>query len=197
MHPLGLGVGWDIERKSLDDLLCHPDQAEPHIVIMGNSIDGGHSDYMTRFGQNAKSKQCRRGDLCPRNEAHVSEFLSTDHDRLALAFFASHKAYAFSVSDQNGDNLDDSEIDVVRKRMYDWARRTGRLGHDEIMTTAQSLMTSWRISQEEADIMGTGAESMRTFAWQHAFLETKARIATRIQHWMEAGELMPLHAPIS
>jgi hypothetical protein len=191
-HPLGLAVPWTISQISLDDLINNSDSITPHIVIMGNSISGGHEEYMQRFANKARPHECNAESPCMENKTHIAEFLSADHDRLALSFFASHKAYAFPVTPVENDL---SEISFVEQRMRTWASASSTI-HDNasISETAESLTSSWRISSAEVDAMGTGSGNMRIFAWQHAFLETGGRVAERIEKWVKRGDLMPLHA---
>ncbi|KAF2462610.1 uncharacterized protein BDR25DRAFT_386983 [Lindgomyces ingoldianus] len=199
LHPLGLKVTWALNQISLEELINDADSIRPHLVIMGNSINGGHAEYMQRFADKARPHNCPTGVPCTENEAHVKKLLEADHDRLALSFFASHKAYAFPVSDKDGreSDSDHPEIAFVERRMDTWADTIELYVGGKVAAPAKSLKESWRLSRGEANEMGTGAGSMHIFAWQHAFLETKGRVARRIQKWMEIGELMPLHAPIS
>ncbi|KAF2680075.1 hypothetical protein K458DRAFT_445516 [Lentithecium fluviatile CBS 122367] len=197
-HPLGLDVTWTLNQISLEELIQDDELIRPHLVIMGNSINGGHDEYMQRFAAKVRPHNCSADEVCIDNEAHITHVLSANHDRLALSFFASHKAYAFSVSyeDYKDSDSDNAEVAFVEHRMDIWAETIGAYDGGEVAATAASLKESWRISREEADAMGTGGGNMRVFAWQHAFLETKGRVVRRIQKWIEIGELMPLHAPI-
>ncbi|KAL1616952.1 hypothetical protein SLS56_011219 [Neofusicoccum ribis] len=199
LHPLGQAVAWTVKRTSLADLVADADSTSPHLVIMGNSVSGGHAEYMRRFAAGARPHVCAAGSPCAENDAHVEDFLAADHDRLALAFFASHKAYAFPVSEKGragGGGAVDPETVFVERRMDGWAEAVGVEAGAAAAARARRLKESWRISRDEADAMGTGPGGMQTFAWQHALLESKARVARRIQRWMEIGELMPLHAPV-
>lgn len=198
-HPLGVQVSWSLERIQLEDLIQDPDSMTPHLTIMGNSINGGHTEYMQRF--ETKSRP-HTADFCAENEYHIQKFLSTDHDRLALAFFASHDSYAFPVSEFDRTVAEKSEVvherDVetafVKRRIDLWAHNIACEGDPWSSECAGSLKESWMESRREADEMGTGHEGMHTFTWQHALLETKARVAKRIERWMDLGDLMPLHA---
>ncbi|ROW17293.1 hypothetical protein VPNG_01289 [Cytospora leucostoma] len=201
-HPLGVQVAWSLERIQLTDLIQDSDSISPHLTIMGNSISGGHTEYMKRFGNKSRP---HTADSCAENEAHVEQFLSADHDRLALAFFASHDSYAFPVSDAegavsgtagDGHGSQDTETAFVGNRIDLWADRIASRGEFAAAGCARTLKESWLTSRREADEMGTGHDGMHTFTWQHALLETKARVAKRIERWMEIGELMPLHAPV-
>lgn len=201
-HPLGVQVVWSLERINLTDLIQDSDSTSPHLIIMGNSINGGHTEYIKRFGNKSRP---HTADFCVENEAHVEEFLSADHDRLALSFFASHDSYAFPVSDTErtvsetagiGNGSQDTETAFVGNRMDLWAQTAASRGDFAAAECARTLKESWMTSRTEADEMGTGHGGMHTFTWQHALLETKARVAKRIERWMEIGELMPLHAPI-
>ncbi|GAB1211744.1 hypothetical protein ATERTT37_000868 [Aspergillus terreus] len=55
------------------------------------------------------------------------------------------------------------------------------------------LADQWRISNEEADEIGVAGTSLYMFAWQHAFVETKGRIAALVS---EATHTMPISAPL-
>ncbi|GME64801.1 uncharacterized protein BDR25DRAFT_386983 [Neofusicoccum parvum] len=200
LHPLGQAVAWTVQRTSLADLVAAADSASPHLVVVGNSISGGHAEYMRRFAAKARPHVCAPGSPCVENDAHVEDFLAADHDRLALAFFASHRAYAFPVAEKGradgGGGAVDAETAFVERRMDGWAEAVGVEAGAAAAASARGLKESWRVSRDEADAVGTGAGGMQTFAWQHALLESKARVARRIQRWMEIGELMPLHAPV-
>ena len=201
-HPLGVQVAWSLERVTLTDLIQDSDSTSPHLIIMGNSINGGHTEYIKRFGNKSRPHVA---DSCTENEDHVEQFLSADHDRLALAFFASHDSYAFPVSDAEGTASEtarvshgpqDTETAYVGNRIDLWAHIAASRGDFTAAECARTLKESWMTSRREADEMGTGHGGMHTFTWQHALLETKARVAKRIQRWMDIGDLMPLHAPV-
>ncbi|KAB2569576.1 hypothetical protein DBV05_g11749 [Lasiodiplodia theobromae] len=183
--PLGLHVRWTIQHDSLSSS-SSSDNTRPHLVIMGNSIAGGHAAYMSRIAAAAAPHHCTPDHPCADNEAHVRDVLAADHNRLALAFFAVHKAYAFPVGS------DDGEIAFVEGQMDAWEEQGGVLGIDDDAARV-TLKDVWKMSREEADEMGTGEGGMQTFAWQHAFLETRARVLRRVERWVEKGELMPLH----
>jgi hypothetical protein len=191
-HPLGLRVLWNIARIDLHDLMHDDDEIWPNLVIMGNSIDGGHDDYMQRIATKARSHSCPADESCIDNEAHTAKVLSADHDRLALSFFALHKAYAFPVP---STHCKDDEIAFVEQCIETWVEDACADEESKGSVAAASLKESWRVSREEADAMGTGSGNMRTLAWQHAFLETRGRVARRLQEWIKSSELMPLNAP--
>lgn len=200
-HPLGVRVSWSLKRIELKDLIQDSDSVTPHLTIMGNSIDGGHTEYMRRFETKSRPHTT---DICGENEDHIQKFLSADHDRLALAFFASHDSYAFPVSEVDRTVVEtsgvghgtDAETEFVKHRIDLWAHNIACEGDLAAVERAGTLKESWINSRREADEMGTGHGGMHTFTWQHALLETKARVAKRIERWMDIGDLMPLHAPI-
>ncbi|ORX94547.1 hypothetical protein BCR34DRAFT_499185 [Clohesyomyces aquaticus] len=202
LHPLGLQVTWKVTKTSLESLIDDSDTIQPHIVIMGNSINGGHNEYMQRFAKKVRVHDSPRENPCTDNEMHIQALLAADHDRLALSFFATHKAYAFLVPGANHGNGNENDNDHSETAFVDqgidmWASSAGIYASDMSRENATTLKESWRTSKGESDAMGTGAGGMHIFAWQHAFLETKGRVARRIKKWAEVGDMMPLHAPIS
>ncbi|OJJ76876.1 hypothetical protein ASPBRDRAFT_60561 [Aspergillus brasiliensis CBS 101740] len=172
--PLKQKVTWKIERTSKEWLQQHGDQHLPHVIIMGNSIDGSYADYMTA----SRTRQHHEEDDCDDNEAHISKFLVHDHDRLTLSFFARHKHYTFDL-----DGLKDSiEIADEREEVA-----------EQMELVFPGLAEQWSISDQEADAMGTAGDSLHMFAWQHAFTETKGRIAELVS---TAKDTLPISAPL-
>jgi hypothetical protein len=140
---------------------------------MGNGIDGGHDNYIQRIATQARSYSCPEDEPCIDNKAHTARVLSADHDRLALSFFALHKAYAFPVPSTHCKD----KIAFVEQCIETWVEDASADEESKGSVAAASSKKSWRLSREEADAMGTGNGNMRTFAWQHAFLETRGRVA--------------------
>lgn len=63
---------------------------------MGNSISGSSDEYRARLlsSERAGYHACE-ADERDENNQHVLDFKEADHDRLALAFFGSHKSYPY------------------------------------------------------------------------------------------------------
>lgn len=172
--PLKHKVTWKIERISKDWLQHHEDQHLPHVIIMGNSIEGSYDDYMVA----SSTRQRHEKDDCDDNEAHIAKFLDHDHDRLTLAFFARHRHYTFDLySSKTGTNVADEREEVA----------------EQMERVFPGLAEQWSISDQEADAMGTAGESLHMFAWQHAFTETKGRIAELVS---TAKDTLPISPPL-
>lgn len=147
----------------------------PHIIVMGNSINGSDEDYRRA---NTTSQRHDKPD-CRHNEEHVLKFLAHDHDRLALSLFAQHRHYAFDLSDRNGEDGNAlHEHAVVAEHM------------DRFFP---GLAQIWFDSSKEADEMGTAGTSLHMFGWQHIFTETKGRIAKMVS---EARDTLSMAAPL-
>ncbi|GES57728.1 hypothetical protein ATEIFO6365_0001101700 [Aspergillus terreus] len=172
--PLKQKVTWKIERISKDWLQQHEDQHHPHVIIMGNSIDGSYEDYMTA----SSTRQRHEEHNCDDNEAHIAKFLVHDHDRLALSFFARHRHYTFDL------NSSKTSIDVPGEREE---------VAEQMEQVFPGLAEQWSISDQEAEAMGTSGGSLHMFAWQHAFTETKGRIAELVS---TAKDTLPISAPL-
>ncbi|KAI9723331.1 MAG: hypothetical protein M1812_001214 [Candelaria pacifica] len=170
-HTIGQHVIWELQHVTPEMLLESRYQAKPCIIGMGVSIDGSYSDYMAASSPDSPRKQPHDCHDCANNQAHVSDMLNTDHDRLALAFFAHHKHYSFPL----GKDID--EADFVEDNM-----------REEVPFLAEH----WQKSVDEAESLGT-ATSLRVFEWQHILLESKARIVKRMALQKDA---MPVSADI-
>ena len=110
-QPLKHHVSWGIEPISEDWLLNHEQQYMPHIVIMGNSINGSYEDYMVASSPNSRTGRRHNEAGCHNNKEHIANFLVCDHDRLSLSFFARHRHYTFGLDQgQNGDILYEREM---------------------------------------------------------------------------------------
>ncbi|KAF7562117.1 hypothetical protein G7046_g2024 [Stylonectria norvegica] len=169
--PLQLDLGWEITRFSVEDLLSSSDQTSPHMVIMGNSINGPLSSYTSLVlssradsGRTQKSlpHQLCDGKSCTENEQHVKDFINADHDQIAKSTFAMHPSYPFPV----GSAID--ETIHVGKHVKDWGTENGK--EEE----ARGLMDGWRNSSRNADVLGCGKECMSVFAWQHFDMSTSS-----------------------
>ncbi|GAB1196914.1 hypothetical protein APSETT444_006194 [Aspergillus pseudonomiae] len=172
--PLKQKVTWKIERISKEWLQQHEDQHLPHVIIMGNSIEGSYDDYMTA----SSTRQRHEGHDCDDNEAHIAKFLVHDHDRLTLSFFARHRHYTFDLnSSKNSINVADEREEVA----------------EQMERVFPGLAEQWSISDQEADAMGTAGDSLHMFAWQHAFTETKGRIAELVS---TAKDTLPISASL-
>lgn len=150
---------------------------------MGNSIDGSYADYMSRIPSPniPRPDGCQYhsdGDSCAENLAHVQEFLAADHGRLGLAFFASHKSYSFPLVSK-----EDETVFVARMM-------------EQASSGDVNIKSGWMRSKNEADELGTGSGNLRVFGWQHMVLETKGRVARRVEVWRERGDMMPLAADV-
>jgi hypothetical protein len=190
-HTMGLRIKWHLRRTSLEELLESSAQSVPHLIMMGNSIIGDYVEYFARVPETPCSDRpqlsCMHSDRdCSFNAAHRREFEETDHDRLTLAFFAAHKSYAFPLASRQ------PEQDFVEECMQGFDERDSSLR----ATGSVTLSESWRLSREDAEEMGSGHGSLRTFALQHMALETKERIARMVQVSEEEGSLLPLRADV-
>ncbi|KGQ04424.1 hypothetical protein BB8028_0006g06400 [Beauveria bassiana] len=172
--PLKHRVTWEIERISKDWLQKHQDQHHPHIIIMGNSIEGSYEDYMTA----SSTRRRHETHSCDDNEAHIAKFLAHDHDRLTLSFFARHRHYTFDL------NSSKPSIGVAGER---------KEVAEQMEQVFPGLAEQWSISNLEAEAMGTADGSLHMFAWQHAFTETKGRIAELVS---TAKDTLPISAPL-
>ncbi|KAM3464736.1 hypothetical protein MY5147_009453 [Beauveria neobassiana] len=172
--PLKHRVTWEIERISKDWLQKHQDQHHSHIIIMGNSIEGSYEDYMTA----SSTRRRHETHSCDDNEAHIAKFLAHDHDRLTLSFFARHRHYTFDL------NSSKPSIGVAGER---------KEVAEQMEQVFPGLAEQWSISNLEAEAMGTADGSLHMFAWQHAFTETKGRIAELVS---TAKDTLPISAPL-
>lgn len=147
---------------------------------MGNSIHGSSADYITRLSShytpNPVGTSLHEDSACEENAAHIQDFLSANHDRLARSFFAAHKSYSFPLANSQ------DETDFVGSIMdEEWP----------------GLREQWLASRMELAKLGGGEESLHIFGWQHMFVETKERVAHKLKVWMENGDLMPLSADVT
>lgn len=172
--PLKQDVSWTVKRIDEAWLRNHPEQDRVHFIVMGNSIDGSYEDYMNA----APTQQKHIDERCDENESHAARFLAGDLDRLSLAFFARHRHYTFDLNSVGDDDGILHERTVVSEHMEN---------------IFPELADQWRISNEEADEIGVAGTSLYMFAWQHAFVETKGRIAALVS---EATHTMPISAPL-
>ncbi len=173
---LGQYVSWHLEHVTADWLIKAPDQDTPHIVAMGNSIGGSYSDYMVACSADSPTSHVHSDQSCPNNIQHISDFLSADHDRLTLAFFANHKHYAFPLATAEDEMIGEE-----------------RIVEDRMMEESGYLAENWAKSKMEAESLGT-ANSLKVWAWQHVLLETKSRIAKKV---LATTDVMPLSAKVS
>ncbi|KAI9760485.1 MAG: hypothetical protein M1835_000153 [Candelina submexicana] len=170
-HTLGQHIVWRLQQVKPETLLNSQDQADPHIIGMGVSIDGSYLDYMAASSPTSSRTHTHDCHDCPNNLTHISDMVNADHDRLALAVFAHHKHYAFPLG------KDINEADFVAEHM-----------REEV----PSLAEHWQKSVNESESLGTGT-SLRVFKWQHILLESKARIVKRVVAQKDA---MPVSADI-
>ncbi|KAM3548801.1 hypothetical protein ARSEF4850_009208 [Beauveria asiatica] len=178
-RPLRQQVSWTMERVDQDWLLSEQGQGRPYVIVTGNSINGGYEDYM-RVAHT--SERHNEGDgSCADNDSHVARFLAHDPDRLALSFFGHHRHYTFDSSGKEKQN--DETVAVDNERVAGCMDRA-----------FPGLAACWAASHGEADEVGTAGSSLRMFAWQHCFAETKGRIARLVY---EANNTLPISAPLS
>lgn len=115
---------------------------------------------------------------CVENQLHAYELRSTDHDRLSLAFFAAHKAYCIPLERTDTES---GTIEMV-------------VSTADQNAYALEFKTLWEKSAAEIDKLGAGPESLRNFAWQHVFTETKYGLAELLTEWQANEDLMPIGA---
>ncbi|KAK8093321.1 hypothetical protein PG997_000006 [Apiospora hydei] len=179
---------WRIWQTSVEELMALRDPTTPHMVVMGNSINGSYKAYTdlvysslrdetkpqrTREHREAEEAQHCRAQHCVANEEHVEVFLLADHDKLALSFFAIHPR-----GEEDVDRF-------IHDKASDWSAQHG-----------QQLWRLWQECHADADQVGTGEGYMGTFRWQHAFLESKGRLGALLRRAQMEDDLMPLKAPI-
>lgn len=114
-------------------------------------------------------------DACTENTAHVQDFLESDQDRVAQSFFGAHVSYSFPLLDGQDENT------FVSSRIK-----------EELPT----LQEEWITSRKEIAEVGAGHESLEIFGWQHMFVETKERLAFKLEEWIRRKDLMPLSADV-
>jgi hypothetical protein len=138
---------------------------------VGNSILGGSDQYRARLlsKERAGYHTCE-ADECDENNQHVRDFKEADHDRLALAFFGSHKCYPFQI-----DAAD--EMEYVGLYM-------------DIL--CPGMRGQWEKVANELGSRGGGQENQDIFGWQHVFIEAPKKVAGKLKEWMAAGNLLPL-----
>ncbi|KAJ5787473.1 hypothetical protein N7457_002463 [Penicillium paradoxum] len=162
-------IQWELQHVTAAELMSSG-SAEPRLIICGNSIEGTLQDYLL-----ASSIATRhREDHCPDNKNHCSRILSADHDQLAFATFATHKHYAYAL--QNGEEAEGADAIVSRI----------------LEQFEPGLSQKLQYSRDIASDLGT-CHSLKTFMWQHIFLETEGRLA---YHMEEHESSLPLSAPL-
>ena len=146
---------------------------------MGNSISGPETDYMARLASHYTpypvATNVHTDNSCAENTEHVQAFLESDQDRIARACFAAHGSYSSPLLDQKNEN------EFVSTR---------------IKEKIPGLQKPCIESRCEIGKIGAGHESLEMFGWQHMFVETKERLAFKLEEWIRKGDLMPLSADI-
>ncbi|ROV89591.1 hypothetical protein VMCG_09948 [Cytospora schulzeri] len=135
-------------------------------------------------------------NACPCQRYPLGVQVAWSLERIKLTDLIQDSDSTMSEPAGDGPGSQDTETAFVGNRIDLWAHTVASRGEFAAAECARTLKESWMASRREADEMGTGHGGMHTFTWQHALLETKARVAKRIERWMEIGDLMPLHAPI-
>ncbi|KAF8421185.1 hypothetical protein EV426DRAFT_536704 [Tirmania nivea] len=168
---LGMRVHWSLQHiKDANALELSQDPDTPHIVVMGNSLNGSFSDYMNRF-----QGTCEHTDSCEDNHTHIEEFLASDQDRLSLAIFADHPHYAFPLVSK--EEAEDGEIAVVAAAME---------------KVVPGLAAQWQKAKNEIVTLGAG-QSLKMFMWQHVLLESGSRVIRMLNG---RTSIMPLTAAV-
>lgn len=146
---------------------------------MGNSIHGSVTEYMARLASHYTAEPIattlHAEDACTENTAHVQDFLGSDQDRVAQSFFGAHVSYSFPLLDGQDEN------NFV----------SGRIKEE-----LPALQEEWMTSRNEIAEVGAGHESLEIFGWQHMFVETKERLAFKLEEWIRIKDLMPLSADV-
>ena len=163
--PLGQQVDWLLQPVAISDLLSPAEQYMPHLVFMGNSIDGSHEDYLKHIpcsdGERHQASYRHPDASCAHNIEHRKLFALADHDRLTLAIFSGQTSYPFPL--QSGmRERDFLEMCIDTSDAQEVGLQGGKL----------PLKQSWRTSSNEGDSLGVGCENIRIFANQHVALET-------------------------
>ena len=156
---------------------------------MGNSIVGDYEEYFSRIPVSGTERHelshTHANASCAYNVEHNRVLQSADHDRLALAFFAAHKFYAFPLM----SGTPESEFVEGCMDAFDESQSVASSELKDL-----SIKESWHKSSEEVDALGAGHGNMRVFNIQHMALETKARIAKIVESAERDEYLLPLCA---
>ncbi|OAQ90478.1 hypothetical protein VFPFJ_04638 [Purpureocillium lilacinum] len=173
-RDLSAPVYWDVEETSVERL-SEADDNEPHIIVVGNSIDGSSTDYLTRLasGTALQLSRLHHDDTCPEAVAHARKLRFTDHERLAKASFAAHPSYCIELEDRP------NEPDIINDLLE-------QAGQSNSIDTFRHM---WERCAAELGALGGGQESLRMFCWQHVFAETKRGLAEMLRNWIMHVEM--------
>ena len=175
VHP----CSWTLRKASISELYNEPEQWQPHPVVVGNSINGPVTDYMARLASHytpePHATSVHDDDTCDDNVAHVAAFLQSDQDQVAQSFFGAHVSYSFPLVDGQEEN------DFLSAR---------------IKEELPGLQGPWDTAKNNIAKLGAGHESLEMFGWQHMFVETKERLAHKLEEWITRRDLMPLSADV-
>lgn len=161
----------------------------PHVVIMGNSLDGPTSAYTSLIlsaSRDAGKKvfphaiDCATG--CSSNEHHISQFMAANHDQLILSYFAIHGSYPFELRDGADEKA------FVDGCVSSWAHT--RRGS----AMAQNLLPRWRADARVSDSVGAGITNMDTFMLQHVFTEFRGVLGHLLARSLLKADLLPVNA---
>lgn len=170
---------WTLRKASIPELSNEPDQWQPHPVVVGNSVQGPVTKYMARLASHYTAEpyatSLHYDDTCEDNAAHVAAFLQSDQDQVAQSFFGAHVSYSFPLVDGQEEN------DFVSTR---------------IKEELPGLQEPWDAAKNNIAKLGAGHESLEVFGWQHMFVETKERLACKLEEWIRRKDLMPLSADV-
>ncbi|GJN78285.1 hypothetical protein PLIIFM63780_001778 [Purpureocillium lilacinum] len=176
-HERGLPapVHWDVEETSLERL-SEADDNEPHIIVVGNSINGSSADYLTRLlasGTSSRLSRLHHDDACAEAAAHARKLRAADHERLAKASLAAHPSYCIELEDRP------NEPDII----HDLLEQAGQ------SNSIDAFRHMWERSAAELGELGGGQESLRMFCWQHVFADTKRGLAEMLRNWIMHVEM--------
>ncbi|KAJ5407631.1 hypothetical protein N7509_001514 [Penicillium cosmopolitanum] len=132
-------IEWYIQPITLDKLASSEWSSRPLPVAVGNKRAGYHT---------------YEADECDENNQHLRDFKEADHDRLALAFFGSHKCYPFQIEPAD-------EMEYVGLYM-------------DIL--CPGMRGQWEKVANELGRRGGGKENQDIFGWQHVFIEAPKKV---------------------
>ncbi|KAL4936663.1 hypothetical protein BDV06DRAFT_227689 [Aspergillus oleicola] len=171
---------WQIKPVALNIIEDSSEQSLSMIAILGNRIAGPLKDYQSQLATlssaNASDESCinqeHTNTCCPENTLRTKSFLSANHDRLSLSFFADHSGYPFPLPLLPPGADDDSKLYMESIRFP---------------LTHNSIEEPFFKFKSEVNKLGAGKENMGIFRWEHTLAETPGRVARMLREWEEAA----------
>lgn len=173
-------IRWEVDLVDLEDMKQQDPNSLPCIVVLGNSIAGSRSDYLERIMAAARGHGCNMERLhgsgtCQEDDDHVSELLSADHDELANAFFAYHRAYSLPL---DGYNSDEQQV------------REHLCAKIEPPADGEMIRELWEYHSRQINRLRGGPNNMRVFEWQHVFVETEHGLSQLLTKWIQENRCL-------